>query len=120
MWYCEAILRHYENKHDVAKGRAGGYMQTMVQGHNSEKKNFNYVFPLKNDASPNRDLLSRPFGGGDSDTENPMRVSLLALAICLAVGRWLDNGTASMKVLNIGAVVDRGRGTCVESKSFGL
>ena len=104
----------------LRKDEQGGTCKRWYKGHNSERKKFNYVFPLKNDASPNRDLLSRPFGGGDSDTENPMRVSLLALAICLAVGRWLDNGTASMKVLNIGAVVDRGRGTCVESKSFGL
>ena len=42
-----------------------------------------------------------------SATENPMRVSSLALAICLAVGRWLDDGTPSMKLSTIGEVVER-------------
>ena len=81
------------------------------------------VFPLKNAFSPKRDLCSMLFGGADtttSDTENPMRVSLLALAICLVMGGWIDGGTASMKLSSMGAVVERERGTCVTSNSFEL
>lgn len=98
-------------------------MLTMVQDRDKDKmtkKNTNYcVFPLKKDLSPNRDLLSRGFGGADittSATENPMRVSLLALAIFLVVGRWLDDGTASMKLSTIGEVVERDRWMRVVSK----
>ena len=94
------------------------------------RKLYNYwAFPLNKDCNPKCDLACSRFFGGIGKVrvghpENPIQVSLLALAWCLLVHSWLEGSMASMKLLTSGAVVWRERAMlswgCLNENGIGV